>query len=98
MDASEQMKKRPMAPLLASLKELGCEIRFEEKEGFFPFTLISHGFHTDHITVNIDHSSQFLSALLIASCLSDKDMHIQVEGSHGSYDAAVRRFCFRCLS
>ena len=83
MDASEQMKKRPMAPLLASLKELGCEIRFEEKEGFFPFTLISHGFHTDHITVNIDHSSQFLSALLIASCLSDKDMHIQVEGSHG---------------
>ena len=83
MDASEQMKKRPMAPLLASLKELGCEIRFEEKEGFFPFTLISHGFHTDYITVNIDHSSQFLSALLIASCLSDKDMHIQVEGSHG---------------
>lgn len=39
MDASEQMRKRPMAPLLASLKELGCEITFEEKEGYFPFTL-----------------------------------------------------------
>jgi len=83
MDASEQMRKRPMAPLLASLKELGCEITFEEKEGYFPFTLKSHGFGKDTISVDIEHSSQFLSALLIASCLSPKDMHIQVEGSHG---------------
>ncbi len=83
MDASEQMRKRPMAPLLASLKELGCEISFEGKEGYFPFTLKSHGFGTDTISVDIEHSSQFLSALLIASCLSPKDMHIQVKGSHG---------------
>ena len=83
MDASEQMRKRPMAPLLASLKELGCEITFKEKEGYFPFTLKGHGFGTDTISVDIEHSSQFLSALLIASCLSPKDMHIQVEGSHG---------------
>lgn len=83
MDASEQMRKRPMAPLLASLKELGCEITFEEKEGYFPFTLKSHGFGKDTISVDIEHSSQFLSALLIASCLSPKDMHIQVKGSHG---------------
>ncbi len=26
MDASEQMRRRPMAPLIASLRELGCEI------------------------------------------------------------------------
>lgn len=83
MDASEQMRKRPMAPLLASLKELGCEITFEEKEGYFPFTLQGHDFGKDTISVDIEHSSQFLSALLIASCLSPKDMHIQVEGSHG---------------
>ncbi|MBQ6695655.1 MAG: 3-phosphoshikimate 1-carboxyvinyltransferase [Lachnospiraceae bacterium] len=83
MDASEQMRKRPMAPLLASLQELGCEIEFEGVEGYFPFTLKSHGFGTNHISVDIEHSSQFLSALLIASCLSPKDMHIQVEGSHG---------------
>lgn len=83
MNASEQMRKRPMAPLLASLKELGCEITFEEKEGYFPFTLKGHGFGKDTISVDIEHSSQFLSALLIASCLSPKDMHIQVEGSHG---------------
>ena len=83
MDASEQMKKRPMAPLLASLEELGCEISFSEKEGFFPFTLKGHGFGKDSICVDINKSSQFLSALLIAAGLSDKDITIKLEGSHG---------------
>lgn len=83
MDASEQMKKRPMAPLLASLKELGCEITFGEKEGFFPFTLTGHGFGKNSICIDINKSSQFLSALLIASGLSAQDMTIQVEGTHG---------------
>ena len=29
LDSSDQMKKRPMAPLLDSLKELGCEVIYE---------------------------------------------------------------------
>ncbi len=86
MDASEQMRKRPMAPLLDSLKELGCEVLYTDeaaKEGYFPFVLKGHGFSKDTITVNIDHSSQFLSALLIASCLSEQDFTVHTEGSHG---------------
>lgn len=83
MDASEQMRKRPMAPLLTSLQELGCEVIYEGEEGYFPFTLKGQGFGKQEITVDIEHSSQFLSALLIASCLSTKDFTIQVEGSHG---------------
>lgn len=85
MDASEQMRKRPMAPLLDSLKELGCEIIHNEasNEGHFPFTLHSHGFQKDHITVNIDSSSQFLSALLIASVLSKADFTTSIKGTHG---------------
>ncbi len=83
MDASEQMRRRPMIPLLESLKELGCEIRFEGREGYFPFTLKGHGFGRNNISVDIEHSSQFLSALLIASSLSKEDMHIHVMGTHG---------------
>ena len=83
LDASPQMRRRPMAPLLTSLKELGCDILYEEKEGFFPFTLKGNGFGKDTISVNIEHSSQFLSALLIASCLAPHDMQIQVDGTHG---------------
>lgn len=85
MDASEQMRRRPMAPLLNALKELGCEILYEDEraEGHFPFTLQSHGFRKDSISVNIDSSSQFLSALLIVSCLCEKDFTIQIKGTHG---------------
>ena len=88
MDASEQMRKRPMAPLLDSLKELGCEVIYENSdkapaEGHFPFTLKSHGFQKDRISVNIDSSSQFLSALLIASSLSERDFTVYIEGTHG---------------
>ena len=83
MDASEQMRRRPMAPLIASLRELGCEILCKEKEGFFPFTVRGHGFGKRLITVNIEHSSQFLSALLISSFLCPEDMTIRLEGEHG---------------
>lgn len=85
MDASEQMRRRPMAPLLDSLKELGCEISYPSgtQPGHFPFTLESHGFQKDNIAINIDHSSQFLSALLIASCLSHRDFTVNIEGNHG---------------
>lgn len=83
MNSSEQMKKRPMAPLLNSLSHLGCEIAFHEKEGFFPFTLTSNGYAQNEITINIDSSSQFLSALLISSCLSPEGLNIHMEGEHG---------------
>lgn len=92
MDASEQMRRRPMAPLLKVLRELGCEINCEEKEGYFPFTLSSKGFQKNDVSVNIDDSSQFLSALLISSCLSDSDFTIRLEGTHGmAYIDMTRR-------
>ena len=83
MDSSDQMKKRPMAPLLNSLMELGCEVIYEGEEGYFPFTLKPHGIKKDETTVDIDKSSQFLSALLIASAFIKKDLRINVTGKHG---------------
>lgn len=83
LDASEQMRKRPMAPLLASLQSLGCRVRYEGEEGHFPFTLTSQGVTADEVTVNIEDSSQFLSALMMAAVLTKKDFTIHVTGSHG---------------
>lgn len=85
MDASEQMRRRPMAPLLHSLEELGCEIRYDTdaEAGHFPFILQGHGFCKEQIAINIDSSSQFLSALLIVSCLCEKDFSTHIEGTHG---------------
>lgn len=85
LDASEQMRKRPMAPLLTSLSELGCEIYFPKDGEYahFPFTLKGHGFAKESIHVNIDESSQFLSALMISSVLSPKDFTMHIDGEHG---------------
>lgn len=86
LDASEQMKKRPMAPLLHSLSSLGVQITYQEKEGYFPFTLTSdpaNYLYSHEITVNIDHSSQFLSALMMTGCLKKDGLQINIEGTHG---------------
>lgn len=121
MDSSDQMRRRPMAPLLDSLQEMGCEIIYDlevEKgyfsgngakshfpgngtkghfpgngtKGHFPFILHGHGFRKNSIRVNIDASSQFLSALLIVSCLCGEDFTTYVEGSHGmSYIEMTRK-------
>ncbi len=83
LDASGQMKKRPMASLLCSLRELGVEIDCTGQEGHFPFSLKSNGVAKKEISVNIDDSSQFLSALLISCCRTGEDFTVHVTGSHG---------------
>ncbi len=45
LDASEQMKKRPMAALLNTLTDLGCRIDCHEKEGYFPFYHLFRRYH-----------------------------------------------------
>lgn len=83
LDASKQMRKRPMEPLLKALESVGAEITCTEEAGHFPMEICGRGIIKYHITVDIDKSSQFLSALLISGCLSKEDLHIHIEGSHG---------------
>lgn len=83
MTSSEQMKKRPMKELLDALSMMGAEITYEEEDYHFPFIIRNHGWATHHVTVDVDKSSQFLSALLISSVLSSEDVQIDVTGSHG---------------
>ncbi len=81
--SSDQMKKRPMKELLLSLETLGARIEYEEEEYHFPFTIGNDGIKSNRVTVNVEKSSQFLSALLISSVLSKEDMIIDVVGQHG---------------
>ena len=83
LDASTQMRKRPMEPLLHALEAVGAEITCTEEPGHFPMEICGQGIKNQHITVDIEKSSQFLSALLISGCLSTEDLHIHIEGSHG---------------
>lgn len=81
--SSEQMKKRPMEELLTALEELGAKISFEEEAYHFPFTIGNESRNQHEVTIDVDKSSQFLSALLIASVLFMQDFVIHVVGHHG---------------
>ena len=81
--SSEQMKKRPMKDLLVSLEKLGAHIEYDENEYHFPFTIGNTGEYADTVDINVDKSSQFLSALLISAIVMEKNFTINVTGTHG---------------
>jgi len=83
LDASEQMKRRPMAPLLKALGELGCGFDFEEKEWAFPFTVHANGIQSGEVCIDIEGSSQYLSALLMSAAAVGHSLTIHTSGLHG---------------
>lgn len=83
VDSSQQMKKRPMEELLKALEDLGASIEFLEEAYHFPFIIGNDKVSKHEVTIDVDKSSQFLSALLIAAVLFDEDFVIRVKGHHG---------------
>ncbi len=84
INASEQMKKRPMKELFSALTTLGSSFSFPEKEDFLPVEFHNSApLSATEVTVDIDKSSQFLSALLISACLFPGDFTVHVTGTHG---------------
>ena len=82
-DSSDQMKRRPIAPLINSLKDIGATFTFLGEQNCFPFVVKGAKNPATEVRVNIDKSSQFLSALLICAVCARKPVKIIVEGSHG---------------
>ena len=82
--SSEQMKKRPMKELLTALTDMGAHITYREEEYHFPIEITNEQeVQQQEVTIDVDKSSQFLSALLISSVLFENDFVIHVKGSHG---------------
>lgn len=87
LNASAQMCKRPMEPLITTLKESGVKIECLNEEGHFPFKLCSTGINTTSMSSNTDVSSQFASAMLMSAVLLDNGLKVILEGSRteGAY-------------
>lgn len=83
IQASEQMKKRPMDALFSALIRLGAKIAYPEKEGFLPVRIGNDRITEAEVTIDIEKSSQFLSALLITAPLFPEGLTVHVEGMHG---------------
>lgn len=98
IQASEQMKKRPMKPLFDVLTGMGAEITCLEEEGFLPIQIRGIGgrIETDaacNVRLDISKSTQFLSALLLISPMIKQGLHIEItsERKDGSYIRITRK-------
>ena len=74
-----RMKERPIKHLVDALRQGGAKIEYLENEGYPPLH-IHGGFSGGSIQVDGSVSSQFLTALLMASPLASKDTEITIIG------------------
>lgn len=68
-DGSEQLRARPLRPLLRALTQLGARLGEREADADLPVTVDAHGLDGGSITVESSMSSQFLSGLLMVGPL-----------------------------
>jgi 3-phosphoshikimate 1-carboxyvinyltransferase len=85
LEASEQMKKRPMQELLDNLADKGVEIKFLENRGHFPFEIHSKGIGNTEMSIDTTTSSQYASALLMASAMKGMKIHLTGSRVNGAY-------------
>jgi len=80
LTGDESIRKRPMQPLLNSLRELGVSCWSSRLNGCAPIIVEGGGMKGGETRIRGDISSQFISALLYASTKSKNDVRIKVEG------------------
>jgi len=87
MEASPQMCKRPMEPLLSILENAGVSITYKGEKGHFPFVMESKKITLNEVNIDTKISSQFASALLMSGVLMDQGLTVYMSGdrSEGSY-------------
>lgn len=102
IQASEQMKRRPMKPLFDVLTDMGAGIVCLEQEGCLPIRITGIGGRAAldsacGVRLDISKSTQFLSALLLISPMIKQGLHIEItsERKDGSYIRITRRMMER---
>lgn len=105
IEASEQMKKRPMQELFSLLTGVGANITYLETEGRLPVKICGRrnpkagadqskaDGNPLQLSLDISKSTQFLSALLLISPMIPQglDIHITSEKTDGSYIRITRK-------
>lgn len=81
-EGDKQASRRPVAPLLDALEQLGAKVTYHDLPGQLPFSVTGRGNADVPIEVTLDSSSssQFLSALLLASPQSPQAFQVRLIG------------------
>lgn len=99
IQASEQMKKRPMKPLFEALLSLGASVEWLGEAWHLPVRITGAGAHIKSLSeqvvldLDISESTQFLSAFLLIAPLFPHGLriHITSKKTDGSYIRITRR-------
>lgn len=78
VDGSPRLRERPLAPLLAALRELGARISCLGAEGHAPLIVEGPSLDGGRARLDAGASSQYLSALLMAACRAERTVEIEV--------------------
>ena len=97
IDASEQMKRRPMKPLFDALESMGARFEFAEREGYLPVKVTgaayAGGSPSCEAEIDISESTQFLSALMMVAPSLKNGLTIRITSkkTDGSYIRITRK-------
>ncbi|HVS14658.1 MAG TPA: 3-phosphoshikimate 1-carboxyvinyltransferase [Thermoanaerobaculia bacterium] len=78
LDGSPRLRERPIAPLVAALRELGAEVSFLAVEGHAPLAIEGGTLVGGRCALDASQSSQYLSALLMAGARAAQPLEIVV--------------------
>ena len=75
-----RMKERPIGPLVDTLKSLGADIEYLENEGFPPLAIKGKTLSKNEVSIDGSLSSQYITAILLASPLLKNGLTLTIEG------------------
>jgi 3-phosphoshikimate 1-carboxyvinyltransferase len=85
LDGSERMRERPIGELTGLLKSLGATISYEAKKGYPPIEVTAAGLAGGKTRFPAAHSSQYLSAVLLAAPYAAEDVIVELEPNQTSW-------------
>lgn len=87
IECSEQMEKRPMEELFRVLSEMGATFEYLKESGHLPVRVKGNSGTCKNITMDISKSTQFLSAMLMVTPVTESGIRIKIssEKKTGAY-------------
>ena len=80
LDGIERMRERPIGPLVNALNSLGAKVVAGSPNQCPPVAIDSNRISGGRVAISGNISSQYLSGLMMAAPLADKDIVIEIDG------------------
>lgn len=85
LTGSKRMKERPIKILVDSLKKLGANIIYLEKDGYPPIKIFGKNILGGEINMNAEISSQYISSIMLVASKFKKGLKIILHNNVTSY-------------